>query len=100
MIAIFKTFIFQLLCVFTFSMLYWMNSDGFQSEFADKRKYPITYVDHLFTAVTVQASVGFTELYPVTTKTKLLVILQQFIMISSNILILYLFSVHLSKRRK
>jgi hypothetical protein len=100
MIAILKTFIFQLFCILLFSVLYWLDSDGFQSEFADKRKYPITYLDHLFTAVTVQASVGFTELYPITTRTKILVMMQQFIMISSNILILYLFSVHLSKRRK
>ena len=100
MIAVFKTFIFQIFCILIFSMLYWMNSDGFQSEFADRRKEKITYVDHLFTAVTLQASVGFTELYPITTKTKILVILQQFIMISSNILILYLFSVHLLNKKK
>jgi hypothetical protein len=77
-----------------------MHSDGFQSDFADKKKHKITYLDHLFTATTVQASVGFTELYPVTSTTKILVMLQQFIMISSNILILYLFSVHLLNKKK
>jgi hypothetical protein len=99
MIAVFKTYIFQLFCILLFSMLYWMNSDGFQSEFAERRKEKITYLDHLFTAVTVQASVGYSELYPINNTTKVLLIMQQFIMISSNILILYLFSIHLSKRK-
>lgn len=100
MIAVFKTFIFQIGCILLFSLLYWMNSDGFESEFANKRNYKIRYIDHLYTAVTVQASVGFTELYPTNTTTKVLVMMQQFLMISSNILILYLFSLHLLNRKK
>ena len=99
MIAILKTYIFQLLCILLFSILYWINSDGFQSEFANRRKQKITYLDHLFTAVTVQATVGYSELYPINTTAKILLMMQQFIMISSNILILYLFSIHLSKGR-
>lgn len=95
MIAVFKTFLFQIVSIILFSLLYWKNSDGFVSGVTKLNKNNISYIDFLFTAVTIQAGVGYSDLFPVQKLTKALVILQQFIMISSNILILYLFSLHL-----
>lgn len=98
MIAVYKTFAFQIFCILLFSIVYWKNTDGFESNYADK-KYKMTYLDHLLDAVTVQASVGYTDLHPITTTTKSLVILQHLFMLSANILLLYFFSLHLLKKR-
>lgn len=100
MIAVFKTFIFQICCIFLFSLLYWMNSDEFERNFPENKKYKKKYLDHLLDAVTVQASVGYTSLHPITPRAKMLVILQHFLMLSANILILYFFSLHLLNRKK
>lgn len=90
------TVIFQITSIIIFGLLYWKFSEDFTSSTSKDTKYKIPFLDCFYTSVTIQASVGGPQiLNPNTDKTKLLIMLQQFLMITSNVLILYLFSVHL-----
>jgi heme A synthase len=101
MIAVIKTYIFQLFCIIVFSVIYYQVLDEFSTDLTkmerQNRKY--TYLDALFTSVTIQAGVGYAEVFPYTPRTKIIVMVQQIIMISANVLVLYFFSLHLLKRR-
>ena len=90
------TVIFQITSIIIFGLLYWKFSEDFTSSTSKDTKYKIPFLDCFYTSVTIQASVGGPQiLNPNTNKTKLLIMFQQFLMITSNVLILYLFSVHL-----
>ena len=92
---VFRTVVFHFLCVIIFSLFYWKYTNHFirDNGLTDNNKIiKPTYIDHLFLSTTIQAGVRYSDLYPITNITKLLMILQQFIMISTNIFILYVFT--------
>lgn len=101
MIAILQTFLFQIFSILVFAFLYDKYLNEFTRNVQDpsKDKKKNTYLDALYMSVTIQCGVGYSELYPYTQRSKILVIMQQILMISANVLILYLFSLHLLKRR-
>ncbi len=96
MLAVFQTLVFQLLCIVIFGFVYWYCRDDF---ITDKKNKKPELIDYLFMSTTIQAGVGYGDLYPINFRSKLALILQQFLMISSNVLILFLFSRHLFKHR-
>ena len=93
--SVFYTVIFQLISIAVFGFLYWEFSKDFTSSINKDPKYKIEILDCFYTSVTVQAGVGYAILEPNSDKAKLILMLQQFLMITSNVLILYFFSVHL-----
>lgn len=98
---IYQTFLFQLLCITLFGTLYWIYSDDFSLNIKNKKKNDLRILDCFFTSVTIQAGVGYSILNPETNNAVLILMTQQLIMIFSNILILYFFSMHLlSLQRK
>ena len=92
---VFQTFLFQLVCIILFGSLYWAFRDDFTLNIKDGKKTSLSILDCFYTSVTVQASVGYSILNPETNDAVLILMTQQLIMIFSNILILYLFSIHL-----
>jgi hypothetical protein len=54
-------------------------------------------IDCFYTSITIQAGVGYNGLDPVTDRAKILLMVQQFVMICANVLIFYMFSIHLLK---
>ena len=100
--AIIQTVAFQLACVFLFSYIYWICIDDFvpaltaddKDNNKDKKG---KYIDCFYTSITIQAGVGYNGLDPINDRGKIILMIQQFIMICANVLILYLFSVHLLK---
>lgn len=97
MLAVFQTLIFQLSCIFIFGIVYWYCQDDFTTDSTERRKKKGELIDYIFMSTTIQAGVGYGDLYPINIRSKLALILQQFLMISSNVLILFLFSRHLVK---
>ena len=49
-------------------------------------------IDCIFLSTTVQAGVGYTDLYPITNISKIILIAQQVIMIFTNAFLLYFFT--------
>jgi len=96
---VFQTFLFQLLCILIFGVLYWNYSDEFSVNIKDGTKRDLRILDCFYTSVTVQSGVGYSILQPETNEAVLILMTQQLIMIFSNILILYLFSMHLMSIR-
>jgi hypothetical protein len=90
-----KTVAFQILCVLLFGLIYISYKNHFirdTSYTIDKNKDP-ELIDCLFLATTIQAGVGYSDLYPITDVAKFIMIIQQFIMISTNVFLLYIFTI-------
>jgi hypothetical protein len=90
-----RTVAFQILCVVLFGLLYILFKKHFVRDptyTTDKKKEP-ELIDCLFLATTVQSGVGYSDLYPITHTSKILLIIQQFIMITTNVFLLYIFTI-------
>ena len=83
-----RTFIFHILCIITFALIYFNISEEFSIIEKDKN----TFVDFLLLSTTIQAGVGITDLYPSSYYSKVLVIIQQILMLLTNIITIYLFT--------
>ena len=99
MIAVLNTLIFQVSCIVLFSCLYWIYIDDFvPATTSNKNKQTKGgFIDCFYTSITIQAGVGYNGLDPINDRGKILLMIQQFVMICANVLILYLFSIHLLK---
>lgn len=89
-----RTVVFQILCVIAFGFIYLFFTDHFVRDPAytvDNKKQP-EILDYFFLATTVQAGVGYSDLYPITNTAKVILIIQQFVMISTNVFLLYIFT--------
>ena len=82
-----RTIIFHISCIILFSFLYLY----FESQFVGN-KVSNSYIDFLLLSTTVQAGVGITDLYPVSFYSKLFMIIQQVMMITTHIFTLYIFT--------
>ena len=92
------TFFFQLICIIIFGILYWYYSNDFTITNTIKSKKGI--LQYFYTIVTVQSGVGYSILTPNNERAMSLLMTQQLLMIFSNILILYLFSIHILSKGK
>lgn len=84
-----KAVIFSFLCIIIFGFLYESMGD---KHFHNERKNNMSLIDYLFLSTTIQAGVGLSDVYPNSNIAKILMIFQQFIMISANVFILYIFT--------
>ncbi len=73
-----------------FATLYYILEDSFFDNI--KTNENKTFLDYLLLSVTIQAGVGYSFLYPIYYYSKILVILQQLIMLSTHIITLYIFT--------
>ena len=97
MIVVIQSVIFQLSCVVLFTILYFFNRDEFRLslKYSNKNNLELDIFDCLYTSVTIQAGVGYNGMEPKTAKGKVIIILQQLIMICSTMLIFYIFTKHI-----
>jgi len=86
-----RTLLFHLICIIIFTYLYKHVAVKFSY---DKDKYDtIGFVDFLTLSTTVQAGLGFSDLYPLTHIGKIILMIQQFIVISTNVFTIYIFTI-------
>ena len=85
-----KTFLFNIIIVIVFSIIYSSISPNNFEPSHPKDK--LTYIDFLFYALTIQCGVGLPDVMAVSNLAKILVMIQQFILMgSAYILIIFLF---------
>ena len=93
---VFKTVFFHILSIFFFTILYIYTNDHFYIIFIEQQNGKLTknisIVDFILFATTIQAGVGVTQVYPVTDMSKILVTIQQIVMLFTNVFALYLFT--------
>jgi len=88
---VFRTAFFHFINILFFSFVYFIYKDHFQtSQIRDS--YYMTYINFLNLSVTTQSGIGMTDLVPTTYITKLLIMLQQIILILTHIITVYIFS--------
>ena len=84
-----RAVIFSLLCVTIFSLSYkTLGTKHFRTHSASD----IEFIDYLFLATTIQAGVGYSDIYPTTDTAKIMLIVQQMTMITTYVFLLYIFT--------
>lgn len=96
---VYYALLFNLFVIFLFSLIYYILPDEHFVNINNKST-PLTYMDCISLSTTIQAGVGITNTIPSNLMSKLAVMCQQFILISSNALILYLFIKHHTRKHK
>ena len=86
-----RALLFHIVCIITFALLYLYLSDDFKDGNSNENK-KFTILDYFLLSTTIQAGVGITELFPNTFYSKILVIIQQILMLSTHIFTLYIFT--------
>lgn len=84
-----RTLLFHFTCIVIFFIIYLNLSEYF----THSEKYNnSSQVDFFLLSTTIQAGVGYENLFPNNNISKLFVILQQLIMISTHVITLYIFT--------
>jgi hypothetical protein len=91
--ALFKNFLFQLASIIIFACLYWIYREEFTLNLTTPKKPNLEILDCFYTSVTIQCGVGYSILNARSNTAVLLLTIQQLIMIFTNIVMFYLFSV-------
>jgi hypothetical protein len=87
-----RTMIFHLLCIIVFAYLYLYLSEDFDSSGQHKHNKYSSYLDFFLLSTTIQSGVGISDLYPISTYSKMIVIIQQCLMLLTHVITLYIFT--------
>ena len=85
----FRTVIFHILCIFIFALFYYYFRDDFKTEVKEN----FTLLDYIFLSTTIQSGVGLTDIYPIDFYGKLIMIIQQLVLIMTHVFTIYIFTV-------
>ncbi len=83
---VFRTFFFHIVCILVFAFLYYY----FKESYYDNNKERDTFLDYLLFSTTIQAGVGITSIHPINFYGKIVMILQQLIMLMTHIFTIYI----------
>ena len=81
-----RTVCFHFICIVIFGIIYYNIQSQFQHIVSHERR---TFLDYILLSTTIQASVGISDIYPITNTGKIVMILQQIIMIMTHVFTLY-----------
>ena len=84
-----RTVFFHLLCILIFGTIYYNIHSQFENKIENASE---TFLDYIFLSTTVQSSVGISDIYPITNFSKIMMILQQLLMIMTHVFTLYFFN--------
>lgn len=91
---IYGSVILNISLVFLFALIYWIFRSEFSKDITGKKFVLGDLIDYFYMSVTIQAGVGYQGLSPITNIGKILLMIQQICMISSNIFVMYLIQLH------
>jgi hypothetical protein len=83
----FKTFFVHITVIIIFAMLYYIFSDNYY-----KTGEKFGAIDYILLSTTIQAGVGISDIHPSSFPGKLLLIIQQLLMIMTHIFTIYFFT--------
>jgi len=96
-----RTVVFHVICILLFALLYSTFAQEFgslddelykENSNRNRRKEKRGFLDFLLLSTTIQAGVGISEFFPSSSFTKIIMIIQQMIMISTHVFTLYFFT--------
>ncbi len=88
-----RTLVFHVICIIIFAFLYKHLAFHFAYDTNKTNSTSGGIIDYLLLSVTIQASIGFSYLYPTSYLSKLVLMLHQFIVISTHVFTLYIFTI-------
>jgi len=83
-----RTVFFHFLCILIFALFYF----NFKDDFRHQSREEFTLLDNFLFSTTIQSGVGITDIYPISNYGKIIMIIQQLIMIMTHVFTLYIFN--------
>jgi len=83
-----RTVFFHILCILIFALFYFYFQEHYHHQFRDK----LDLLDYILLSTTIQAGVGISDIYPVSLYGKIIMILQQLLMIMTHVFTIYIFT--------
>ena len=83
---------FNILCIIIFGFIYWSLQSHFTKDQNFQKMIYGDPIDFFFLSTTIQAGVGYPDIIAITSLSKIILMIQQIIMITTNIFILYIFT--------
>ena len=92
-----RTLVFHIICIIIFAFLYKYLAVHFGHDI-NKNNNKMNansseMIDYFLLSVTIQASIGFSKMYPVSHVSKLVLMIHQLIVISTHVFTLYIFTI-------
>ena len=81
-----RTVCFHFICILIFGIIYYNIHPQFEHKIENARE---TFLDYILLSTTIQASVGISDIYPITNFSKIMLILQQLLMIMTHVFTIY-----------
>ena len=81
-----RTLIFHILCIIIFTIIYSNLTEDFQEH--DKK----SFVDFILLSTSIQSGVGISDLFPLSYYSKIVIIIQQLLMLFIHVITLYIFT--------
>ena len=88
-----RTLVFHFICIIIFAFLYKHLYNHFGNDNSKPSKSNGEMVDYFLLSVTIQAGIGFSDLYPLSHVSKVILMIHQFIVISTHVFTLYIFTI-------
>jgi hypothetical protein len=91
---IIRTILFHIICIISFSLIYFSLDDSFVP-INTNQNYTLRteFIDFLSLSVAIQASLGLTFLQPINMYSKVAMLAQQILLISTHVITLFIFAV-------
>jgi len=83
-----RTLVFHYLCIIFFAFMYL----SIHEQFINTEKSTLSMIDFVLFSTTIQAGVGDSYVYPISDMPKLIMIVQQILMISTHVVSIYFFT--------
>jgi hypothetical protein len=94
---VFRTVLFHITCIIIFAFVYMNMDKHFLPLNHEIHDYNISnkfrnFLDFLMMSSSIQTGIGFTNLYPASSLCKIIIIIQEIIMVSTHLFTLYIFT--------
>lgn len=80
--------VFHILCIFLFGIIYISLNDKFMHHHTNEKS---DFSEYLLLSTTIQSGIGYSNLYPVHETVRWIIMMQQIITITTNIVTIYFF---------
>ena len=84
-----RTVVFHLICIIVFTFIY----KHIAIDLKDNDKKPVDFIDYLLLSVAIQSGTGFSVVNPKNNIGKIVVIIQEFILIFTHVFTIYIFTI-------
>lgn len=94
---VFRTLVFHIFCIIIFALIYLSLDKHFLPLNEDIHRYNLDdyykqVLDYFLLSTSIQTSIGLTNLYPVSSLAKIILIFQELVMVSTHLFTLYIFT--------